>query len=173
MSQTQRDARTCTTCDMQCLSAKHRRAHEKTCKTRMKARIEPTLLYNKEHGFPVWLDIARYIRLLPDMLTGSRHYNERRAQKHLPRQVGKDWVECAELIEIQVSRIDNAVLRYVVRGGGVLKMKDGSVRDVALGDLALVIDAATGEMVTGWWNHPANQHENLSDEYKRRVTPVG
>jgi hypothetical protein len=122
---------------------------------------EPLRLYHRDLGFPVWFDRRRYERSLPDVLTGTPHYNYRRVAKHLPLLVERAWAEQADLIEIQVAARDNAVLRWLVRGSGYIKLPGRTVASKQ--ELSIVIDAATGEIVTGWWNNDDDQHRLTSE----------
>lgn len=124
-------------------------------------RPERINLYHRDFGFPVWFDRDRYIKYLPDVLVGGQHYMLRAHYKGLPGKVERAWVEQADLIEVQCSAYDNAVLRYLVRGSGYIKLPGQTI--AAKQELSVVIDAATGELVTGWWNNDDDQHRLTSE----------
>ncbi len=123
-------------------------------------------LYHRNYGLPVWFDPARYTRLLPDVLTGTRHYNFRRMKKRLPLSVDKPWVLQSDIIELQCSADDNAVLRYLVRSKGGVQER-GFVGSPY--DLSVVIEAATGQLITGWWNREGDQHGLSSERSQQYV----
>jgi hypothetical protein len=111
--------------------------------------------YHCDLGFPVGFDIARYTRHLPDRLVGIDHYEERREEKRLPPRVSKDWVRRAKCVTITRS-YDRALKRYAMRGA----WRDGI-------DLTIVIDAASGYLVTGWFNRSDDWHRLTNTEYNQ------
>ena len=133
----------------------------------MNKQPERITLYHRDTGLPVWFDRRRYETTLPDVLTGTLHYQQRAKVKQLPRKVERAWVMLADIIEVQCSAYDNAVMRYLVRGAGYFKL-DGETL-AAKQELSIVIDAATGEIVTGWWNNEDDQHRLTSERSQEYV----
>jgi hypothetical protein len=112
--------------------------------------------YHVDIGFPAGFDITRYTRGLPDVLTGTDHYDERREEKKLPPRLSKDWVTRKARVVTITRSSDRALQRYAMRG----PWRTGI-------DLTVVIDAATGFMVTGWFNRSDDWHRLTKTEYAR------
>ena len=101
--------------------------------------------WHTDIGLPPGFDIEKYRRNLPDTLVGSDHYEERRSAKGLPRTVARDWAQKARLITISMK--DGRLVRYAVRGVWTTTR-----------DLTVVIEAATGTLITGWFNQHDDWH---------------
>jgi hypothetical protein len=108
--------------------------------------------YHCDIGFPAGFDIAKYLRNLPEVLVGCDHYEKRRKLKGIPQMVSADWVKRARLITI--TRRNRVLKRYTVRGPW-----RGNT------DLTVAIDAATGRLITGWFNRRNDWHRLTKASY--------